>query len=202
MAHAPVTFSWSIAQHASVVKPLSAPVKAGFCKTVTATQKRRNVQAASNGLANAEVNVQSEYQNYSFVTVNQAQTMQLIIFVFMFFGAIGFYFWFLKPLFKLLDQVRSKLVHCSCAVPALCCIAVDQTAAKHCSDVLTEPLQLLSFQSIWKSLHTQKTVTSVAGTKALLCTVICITCQHAQKIHSFAALPGSICTRQTYEHMF
>ena len=114
------------------------------------------MQAASNGLANAEVNVQSEYQNYSFVTVNQAQTMQLIIFIFMFFGAVGFYFWFLKPLFKLLDRVRSKLVHCSCAVPALCCIAVDQTAAKHCSDVLTEPLQLLkSLQSIWKSLHTK-----------------------------------------------
>lgn len=31
--------------------------------------------------------------------------MQLIIFIGMFFAAIGFYLYYLKPLFKLLDQV-------------------------------------------------------------------------------------------------
>ena len=148
-----------------------------------ATQIRRNVQAASNGLANAEVNVQSEYQAYSFVTVNQAQTMQLIIFIFMFFGAVGFYFWFLKPLFKLLDRVRSKLVHCSCAVPSLCCIAEDHRAVKHCRDALPNLCSsYCSFNLYRKVYQKHKLITSVAGTIALLYTRSCISCQHGQKM--------------------
>lgn len=70
------------------------------------------LQMASNGLASAGGDVQDQYQTYTFVPVNEAQTMQLIIFIFTFFAAIGFYLWFLKPLFRLLDRVSVLRLFC------------------------------------------------------------------------------------------
>ena len=77
----------------------------GCCKQGACPQSGPLMQAASNGLADAELDVQTDYQSYSFVPVNEAQVLQLVIFILMFFGAMAFYLWFLKPLFRLLDRV-------------------------------------------------------------------------------------------------
>ena len=65
----------------------------------------RAVQVVGTDMSPAQTAVQTEFQKYTFAPVNQAQIMHLIIFIFMFFAAIGFYLWYLKPLFRLLDQV-------------------------------------------------------------------------------------------------
>lgn len=97
------------------------------------------MQVATNGLNDAELDVQNDYESYTFDPVNQAQILQLVIFIFMFFGATAFNLWFLKPLFRLLDRVGPKLISllkCSCE----CCFAVECDNVRSMPCVIMPPL--------------------------------------------------------------